>query len=96
MSTLVSITVVVNDGTGDRTFQVDTAKECVLVWGDAGWDLLAGYYEKVKHDPARAREVRDRTCPKARPKAGVTFAAVEPADAVIALKDVDCYPTEWP
>jgi hypothetical protein len=96
MSMLVSITVVVNDGTGDRTFQVDTVKDCVLVWGDAGWDLLADYYEKAKHNPAKAKEVRDRTCPKAKPKEGSTLAAAEPADAVIALKDVDCYPTQWP
>ncbi|HEY3399811.1 MAG TPA: hypothetical protein VGK03_04195 [Geothrix sp.] len=96
MSTLVSITVVVNDGAGTRTFDVDTANQCVLVWGDPGWDVLAEYYEKVKHDPAKAKEVRDRKCPKAKSKQGVTQAVAAADSPVIALKDVDCYPTQWP
>ncbi|HEX4846081.1 MAG TPA: hypothetical protein VFV26_07655 [Geothrix sp.] len=96
MSTLVSITVVVDDGAGNRTFQVDTTKDCVLVWGDAGWDVLADYYEKAKHNPAKAKEVRDRKCPKAKPKQGETSAVPATGDPVIALKDEFCEPTQWP
>jgi hypothetical protein len=101
MSTLVSITVTVNDGTQDHTFDVDTTKDCVLVWNAAGWDMLADYYQGVKQNPGKAQEVRDRTCPKATPKSTAALAAtlVAPApsgDAVIALKDPDCFPTEWP
>lgn len=95
MSTLVSITVVVDDGAGNRSFQVDTTKDCVLVWGDAGWDVLADYYEKAKHNPAKAKEVRDRKCPKAKPKADSALASGDPAP-VVALKTADCEPTQWP
>lgn len=96
MSTLVSITVTVNDGTQNRTFDVDTVNQCVLVWGDPGWDVLAEYYEKVKHDPAKAKEVRDRKCPKAKPKQDATLAVTATDTPVIALKDEFCYPTQWP
>ncbi len=100
MSTLVSITVTVNDGIRDHTFDVDTTKDCVLVWNAAGWDMLADYYQGVKQDPATAKEVRDRTCPKATPKpaslATPLTAPTPSGDAVIALKDPTCLPTEWP
>jgi hypothetical protein len=100
MNTLVSITVTVNDGTLDHTFDVDTKKDCVLVWNAAGWDLLADYYQDVKKNPGKAQEVRDRTCPKATPKPAAlatTFAVPAPSGgAVIALKDPTCWPTEWP
>lgn len=96
MSTLVSITVVVDDGTGPRTFDVDTVNQCVLVWGDPGWDVLAEFYEKVKHDPAKAKEVRDRKCPKAKSKQGATLAVAAADSPVIALKDPLCDPTQWP
>ena len=59
MSTVQSITVVLDDGS---SFQVDTTANCVLVWSDAGWDVLSEYYDKVKHDPTLAKQVRDRKC----------------------------------
>jgi hypothetical protein len=36
MSRLVSIVVTVNDGTGDRTFEVDTDADCALFWNKEG------------------------------------------------------------
>lgn len=100
MNTLVSITVTVNDGTQDHTFDVDTTKDCVLVWNAAGWDVLADYYQDVKRDPGKAQEVRDRTCPKATPKPAAlaaTLAMPAPSgDAVIAIKTISCDPNEWP
>ena len=96
MNTLVSITVTVNDGTQNRTFDVDIANQCALVWRSEGWDLLADYYDKVKHDPAKAKEVKDRTCPKAKPKPGTMLATTDAADPVFALKDICCDPTQWP
>lgn len=94
MSTLVSITVTVNDGTQNQTFDVDITSQCALVWRNEGWDLLADYYDKVKHDPVKAKEVRDRKCPKA--KSGARLAMAATADPVVAIKDVSCDPTQWP
>ena len=91
MSSVQSITVVLDDGS---SFQVDTTANCVLVWSDAGWDVLSEYYDKVKHDPTLAKQVRDRKCPKAKSKQGT--ATTTAATAVIALKDVTCLPTGWP
>jgi|GEM_PF-4602365 len=97
MSTLVSILVTVNDGTQDRTFEVDIENDCALFWNKDGWDVLADYYKDVKKDPAKEKEVRDRTCPKAKPREGSALAEAAPgAAAVIALKTPSCLPTEWP
>ena len=94
MSTLVSIVVTLNDGTQNLSFEVDTEKDCALFWKDAGWDVLADYYKHVLKDPKKEKEVRDRACPKAKPKQGTAQAlAVAP---VIALKTPDCIPTQWP
>lgn len=94
MSKLVSIVVTVNDGTGDKVFNVDTDRNCSLFWNKEGWDVLADYYKDVKKNPKKEKEVRDRTCPKAKPKQGEALAG--PAEAVIALKAPDCEPTQWP
>jgi hypothetical protein len=101
MSKLVSIVVTVNDGTQDRTFNVDTETNCVLVWKDSGWDLLADYYKHVKKDHKKEKEVRDRTCPEAKPKPGAggraeLIAAPMGGTPVIGLKSPDCDPTQWP
>jgi hypothetical protein len=98
----VSITVVVNDGQNDQTHHVDIAHNCMLVWGAAGWDVLADYYDKVKKDPAMAKDVRDRKCPKAKAKnaaliAGASMTLTAGASpAVIAMKTPECMPTQWP
>ena len=95
MSSVQSITVVLDDGS---SFQVDTEANCLLVWGDAGWAVLEEYYSKAKGEKNRAKEVKDRTCPKAKPKGGAALTAAAPTSttAVIALKTPDCLPTEWP
>ena len=94
MNKLVSIVVTVNDGSRDHTFEVDTEKQCLLVWNPEGWDTLAEYYE-AKGEPAKAQEVRDRKCPKAQPRMPAD-AAAPAGDAVVALKTRTCLPTEWP
>lgn len=100
MSTLKSITVTVSEGKADHTFEVDIAKNCVLVWGEGGWSLLADHYKHVKQDAKKERDVRGKTCPKATPKPGApTAKLVAPAiggNAVIALKDPKCHSTQWP
>ena len=99
MSTLVSITVVVNDGQNDQTFNVDIANNCMLVWDDAGWDVLMDYYKDVKKDHKKAKEVKDRQCPEAKPRHGAALAKAAPlggGSPVIALKDPECNPTQWP
>ena len=100
MNTLKAITVTVNDGKTDHTFEVDIDKHCLLVWGPSGWDVLADHYKHVKKDAAQEHAVRERKCPKATPKVvGSTAKLVGPAlggEAVIAIKTPDCKPTEWP
>jgi hypothetical protein len=104
MSTLKSITVTVSDGKTDHTFEVDIDKNCLLVWGTAGWAVLADHYKLVKQDAAKEKAVRERTCPKATPKATLKDGAlgaklVGPApsgEAVIAMKTPDCLPSTWP
>jgi hypothetical protein len=91
MSTVASILVTLDDGS---TFNVDTAKDCCLFWSDAGWQVLADYYD-LKGEGEKAKEVRQKKCPKAKPKGG-EVAAAPATDAVIALKDPLCDPTEWP
>ena len=96
MSTVQSITVVLDDGS---SFQVDTTANCVLVWNDAGWAMLEEYYSKAKGEKNKAKEVKDRACPKAKPKGGAALTAAAPlaaTSAVIALKSLSCDPTEWP
>lgn len=95
MNQLTSIVVTVQTDAGPQTFNVDIAKDCVLVWNDAGWDVLADYYDKAKHDPTKAKEVRDRKCPKAHAKDSTTTSAATDT-AVIALKSDACDPTQWP
>lgn len=94
MSKLVSIVVTVNDGTGDKAFNVDIDRNCSLYWNREGWDVLADFYRDVKKDPKKEKEVRDRSCPKAKPKHGE--ALVAPTDPVVAFKSISCDPTEWP
>lgn len=93
MNQIASIVVTVQTEAGPQVFPVDVDRQCVLVWSDAGWDVLAEYYEKVKGDPAKAKEVRERKCPKAKSGDEAQAASV---DAVLALKDPDCNPTQWP
>lgn len=95
MNRLLSITVVAETDAGPQTFEVDLASHCVLVWDDAGWEVLAEYYGQVKHDPAMAKEVRERKCPKAKPK-GAASAPEAGSAALIALKSPACDPSEWP
>ena len=95
MNQITSIVVTMQTDTGLQTFSVDVANQCVLVWNEAGWDVLADYYDKVKHDPAKAKEVRERKCPKAKSKDGGAARAADAA-ALIALKTPGCDPTEWP
>ena len=100
MNTLKSITVVMHDGQTDHSFEVDLARHCVLVWDDAGWDLLADHYKHVKKDVQKEKAVRERRCPKATPKSAAQaakLAAPAPGgEAVIAMKTPDCMPTNWP
>lgn len=97
MSTLVSIVVTVKEGDQARTFEVDIEQDCALFWNQEGWDVLADFYEVVKKDPAKAKEVRERKCPKARPREGAALAAAAPeGEPTIALKTPSCEPTEWP
>ncbi len=97
MSKLVSIVVTVSDGTQERTFEVDTEKDCALFWNQEGWDVLADFYKDVKKDEGKEKEVRDRTCPQAKPRQGSTLAPPAPTgEPLIALKDIVCFPTEWP
>ncbi|HOD33554.1 MAG: hypothetical protein BWY56_01111 [Acidobacteria bacterium ADurb.Bin340] len=97
MSTLVSIVVTVQDGKRKRKFEIDTEANCMLVWNKEGWDVLEAFYRDVKKDPRKAKEVHDRTCPKAKPKRGSLSDLGGPGDEpVIAIKDNHCDPTEWP
>lgn len=96
MSSIQSITVVLDDGS---SFQVDTTANCVLVWNDAGWDMLEEYYSKAKGEKHKAKEVKDRACPKAKPRHGDALAKAAPmggGSPVIALKSPVCDPTQWP
>lgn len=92
MSTITSIVVSLDDGS---TFNVDLTKDCCLFWSDAGWNVLADYYD-LKGNKNKAKEVRDKKCPKAKPKGGQALATAASSDPVIALKQPDCTPTEWP
>jgi hypothetical protein len=89
-----------HDGKTDHTFEVDLDKHCLLVWGDAGWDVLADHYKLVKPDAAKEKAVRERTCPKATPKGAASVAKlVAPApggEALIGIKSPSCQPSEWP
>ena len=101
MSHLVSITVTVHNGNTDETFNVDINKDCALVWGPKGWEILADHYKHVHVDAAKERKVREKTCPKATPRPGsasvvAPMMVAAPADPVIALKTPDCDPTQWP
>jgi hypothetical protein len=100
MNTLKAITVTMNDGKTDHTFEVDIDKNCLLAWGAGGWDVLADHYKHVKKDAAKEKAVRERKCPKAKPRSGASAAKlVAPATGgapVIALKNPDCSTTEWP
>jgi hypothetical protein len=100
MNKLKSITVTMNDGKTDHTFEVDIDKNCLLVWGDAGWEVLADHYKHVKKDAAKEQVVRERKCPKATPKTVAKAAKlVGPAPitaALIGLKTPDCDPSQWP
>lgn len=100
MNTLKSITVTVQDGKTEHTFEVDLDKDCVLVWGEAGWDLLADHYKHVKKDAQKEKAVREKSCPKATPKPvalGANLAGPGPGgESVIAMKTPDCLPTGWP
>lgn len=95
MNQLSSIVVTVQTDAGPQTFDVDIVNDCVLVWNDAGWDVLADYYDKVKHDPAKAAEVRGRKCPRAHGKGETAGATADPT-AVVALKSDGCDPSQWP
>ncbi len=97
MNKLVSIVVTVSDGAKQRTFDVDLEKACCLFWNQEGWDVLADFYKDVKKDPKKEKEVRDRKCPKAKPRKEATRLDEEPGGGpVIALKTTTCLPTEWP
>lgn len=97
MSTLVSIVVTIQDGKKQKKFEVDTEANCVLVWDKEGWAVLEAFYRDVKKDPKKAQEVHDRTCPKAKPKKDSASDLGDPGDEpVIAIKELDCNPTEWP
>lgn len=95
MNQITSIVVTAQTDAGPQTFSVDVANQCVLVWSDAGWAVLADYYDKVKHDPAKAKEVRERKCPKAKSKDGAATMTAD-SSALFALKTPDCEPTQWP
>jgi hypothetical protein len=94
MSTLVSITVTVNDGIQDHTFNVDIDTNCALFWNKEGWQVLEDYYVMVKPDPEKAKQVSDRTCPKAISKDATATTIGD--TALIALKSGSCDPTQWP
>lgn len=94
MNRLTSIVVTIQTDAGPQTFDVDIDKDCVLVWGEAGWQVLADYYAG-KGEKAKAKEVREKKCPKARPKGGTAGTGTD-ATAVIALKDPSCDPSQWP
>ncbi len=95
MNKLVSIVVTVNDGTQDHTFQVDTDAQCALFWNQAGWDVLADFYRDVKKNPEKEQEVRDRKCPKAKPR-NAEDETTPGGEPVMVLKTTFCLPTEWP
>ncbi len=97
MNKLVSIVVTVSDGSKQRTFDVDLEQACCLFWNQEGWDVLADFYKDVKKDPKTEKEVRERKCPKAKPRKGAKCYEVDPGgEPVIAIKDPKCCPTEWP
>ena len=97
MNKLVSIVVTVSDGTRKQTFDVDLKKACCLFWNQEGWDVLADFYKDVKKDPKKEKEVRERKCPKAKPRKGTALYEGDPGGLpVIAFKDPECDPTEWP
>jgi hypothetical protein len=100
MNTLKAITVTMNDGKTDHTFEVDVDKNCLLVWGAGGWEVLADHYKHVKKDATKEQAVRGRKCPTATPKTvAPTAKRVGPATggaALIAIKTPDCQPSQWP
>jgi hypothetical protein len=97
MNKVVSIVVTVSDGKKKHTFDVDLEQACCLFWNQEGWDVLADFYRDVKKDPKEEKEVRERKCPKAKPRKGTMRCEDEPGDGpVIALKDPECNPTQWP
>ncbi len=51
MNALKSITVTVNDGAQDTTFEVDLDTNGSLPWNKDGWQVLEDYYVKAKPDP---------------------------------------------
>ncbi len=94
---IVSIVVTVSDGTQECTFDVDLKKACCLFWNKEGWNVLADFYRDVKKDPEKEKEVRERKCPKAKPRKGSASCEGNPNGIpVIALKTTTCLPTEWP
>jgi hypothetical protein len=95
MNTLKSITVVWNDGQSDRTFEVDIDKDCALFWGASGWEVLEKHYKHVHVDAKKEGDVRRRACALASPKdSGGTSALTPTAQAVFALKQPGCIPTQ--
>lgn len=97
MNKLVSIVVTVSDGTKECTFDVDLERACCLFWNQKGWDVLADFYKDVKKDPKKEKEVKDRKCPKAKPRKDTRCETGDPGGGpIIALKDPDCEPTQWP
>ena len=76
MNTLKSITVTVNEGAQDSTFDVDIDTNCALFWNKDGWQMLEDYYVKVKPDPEKAKQVRDYACPKAKSKDAMATASI--------------------
>lgn len=97
MNKLVSIVVTVSDGTRKQTFDVDLEQACCLFWNQEGWDVLADFYKDVKKDPKTEKEVRERKCPKAKPRKEATRSEGDLSGLpVIALKTTTCLPTEWP
>ena len=97
MNKVTSIVVTVSNGTKKHTFDVDLKKACCLFWNQEGWDVLADFYKDVKKDPKEEKEVRERKCPKAKPRKGAARCEEDPGGVpVIALKDPECNPTQWP
>jgi hypothetical protein len=90
MSAITSIVVTLDDGS---TFNVDLVNDCCLFWSDAGWQVLSDYYD-LKGEKNKAKMVKDKKCPKAKPKGGQVTAP--DTKALVAFKDPNCLPTQWP
>jgi len=97
MNKVVSIVVTVSNGKKKHTFDVDLEQACCLFWNQEGWDVLADFYRDVKKDPKEEKEVRERKCPKAKPRKGAALCDTDPGGLpVIAFKNPKCDPTQWP